>query len=63
MRAVVEIERGDVVTPFVLGAKSDWGPVAEEIRRALAEALEAGRCGSVVVSVHFADERCDHEVG
>jgi hypothetical protein len=62
-RALVVIEAKGVHTPIPCNAKSDWRFIADEIRRQLAEQMEAERCGSVVVSVHFADERCDHEVG
>ena len=33
----------------------------EGLRQALAAGTRDNRCASAVVSVHFEDERCDHE--
>ena len=41
-----------------------WRAFCVQLRELLSEQMNrGGACVSAVVSVHFADERCDHETG
>jgi hypothetical protein len=45
----------------VIASERDWHVFIDGLRDYLRRELEAGRCASAVVSLHFADEACDHE--
>jgi hypothetical protein len=59
---MIELAAGTVTEVIRANVEGDWTRAAEQLRSMLSAQMDAGRCASVVVSAHFPDERCDHEV-
>jgi len=60
-RVVVVIEHNGVRSTAVCESAADWRGICEALRVRLQADTRSNRCASAVVSVHFEDERCDHE--
>lgn len=60
IRARIEIGAARLDYPDVNTAEA-WRALCGMLREALAEQTDGDRCASAIVSLHFADERCDHE--
>lgn len=60
MLVVIEVG-GHQQAPIEVAGDVQWAECCRVLRSLLRKRLFDGACGSAVVSVHFADERCDHE--
>lgn len=58
----ISIEAGSKGRMFHQVEPDDLPRIWEALRDMLREQFELNRCASAVISVHFPDERCDHEV-
>ena len=61
LRAVIEKEGRPLEVVPLNGDDNAWHLFCDRLREVLRGYVGAGLCGAVTVSMHFVDERCDHE--
>lgn len=61
LRAVVEMHGRVVHVGQLDGDETRWFLLCDALRDHLRDGARDGKCAAAVVSIHFCDERCDHE--